>query len=337
MIVSLSITCKAIENISIRTHPLIPPDYAHRTDITVTPFGFLCCNKPPGMTSRDVVNVVQRRLPRKTKVGHAGTLDPLAEGVLVLGVGPAVRLVPYVQQQPKHYQATFRLGSSSVSGDLEGEVSEFPDLPVPARAQLEAAAKNLTGEIEQIPPAHSAIWVDGERAYRRIRAGEEFEMPSRKVQIDALEITRYEFPEVDLNILCGSGTYIRTLGIDLAINVGSTAVMSFLSRIGIGPFLLKNSVSIDALREDDLEPHFLPASLAIQHLPCVKITDENATRLGHGLCLDEEKLETNTPSQGQYITDVAAMTQNGQLRAIVRHKRGQWCPYRVFPIHQSDG
>ena len=106
------------------------------------------------MTSRDVVNVVQRRLPRKTKVGHAGTLDPLAEGVLVLGVGPAVRLVPYVQQQPKHYLATFRIGSSSVSGDLEGDISEFPDLPIPPREQLEQAARDLTGQIEQVPPAH---------------------------------------------------------------------------------------------------------------------------------------------------------------------------------------
>jgi tRNA pseudouridine55 synthase len=256
-------------------------------------------------------------------------------------VGPAVRLVPYVQQQPKHYQATFRVGSSSVSGDLEGEISEFPDLPIPTRDQLEGAAKKLTGEIEQIPPAHSAIWVDGQRAYRRIRAGEEFEMPSRKVQIDTLEITRYEFPEVNLSIVCGSGTYIRTLGIDLAVNVGSTAVMSFLSRIGVGPFLLKDSVSIDALKNDELEPHFLPASLAIQHLPCVKVTDEDATRLGHGLCLDEVKPSAATqpettqteaaPANGQDITEVAAMTQDGQLRAIIRLKQGQWCPYRVFP------
>ncbi len=294
------------------------------------------------MTSRDVVNVVQRRLPRKTKVGHAGTLDPLAEGVLVLDVGPAVRLVPYVQQQPKHYQATFRIGSSSVSGDLEGEISEFPDLPIPTRDQLEGATRNLTGEIEQIPPAHSAIWVDGERAYRRIRAGEEFEMPSRRVQIDTLEITRYEFPEVDLNIVCGSGTYIRTLGIDLAINAGSTAVMSFLSRLGVGPFQLKNSVSIDVLREDDLEPHFLPVSLAVQHLPCVKVTDEDATRLGHGLCLDEMKPSTATKNNtatknaDQEITEVVAMTQRGQVRAIVRLKRGQWCPYRVFPIRETE-
>ena len=284
------------------------------------------------MTSRDVVNVVQRRLPRKTKVGHAGTLDPLAQGVLVLGVGPAVRLVPYVQQHPKHYQATFRIGSSSVSGDLEGEITEFPDLPIPTRDQLTAAAKNLTGEINQVPPAHSAIWVDGQRAYRRIRAGEDFEMPSRKVQIDHLEITRYDFPEIDLDIICGSGTYIRTLGIDLAVAAKSTAVMSFLSRIGVGPFLLNHSVSIDALKEDDLERHLLPVSLAVQHLPCLQITDEDTTRLGHGLCLDQVDL-SETSNNTTDLTEIAAATQDGQLRAILRLKRGQWCPYRVFPIN----
>ena len=287
------------------------------------------------MTSRDVVNVVQRRLPRKTKVGHAGTLDPLAEGVLVLGVGPAVRLVPFVQQQPKHYQATFRIGSSSISGDLEGEITDFPDLPVPTRDQLENAAQTLTGEIEQVPPAHSAIWVDGQRAYRRIRAGEEFEMPSRKVQIDVLEITRYDSPEVDLNIICGSGTYIRTLGIDLAVNAGSTAVMSFLSRIGVGPFLLQNSVSIETLRKDELEPHLLPVSLAVGHLPRVQVTNEDATRLGHGLCPNELDFSETDAGKDQDITEAAAMTQDGQLRAIVRLKQGQWCPYRVFPTKET--
>lgn len=333
MIVSHCGTCKAIEN----SVPVTAPGVFHlaiptRIEPTVTPFGFLCCNKPPGMTSRDVVNVVQRRLPRKTKVGHAGTLDPLAQGVLVLGVGPAVRLVPYIQQQPKHYQATFRIGSSSISGDLEGEITEFPDLPIPTRDQLTAAAQKLTGEIEQVPPAHSAIWVDGQRAYRRIRAGEDFEMPSRKVQIDHLEITRYDFPEIDLNIICGSGTYIRTLGIDLAVATESTAVMSFLSRIGVGPFLLNNSVSIDALKEDDLEQHLLPVSLAVQHLPCLQIDDEETTHLGHGVCLDQVDL-SKTPNNSTEMTEIAAVTQDGQLRAILRLKRGQWCPYRVFPIN----
>ena len=288
------------------------------------------------MTSRDVVNVVQRRLPRKTKVGHAGTLDPLAEGVLVLGVGPAVRLVPYVQQQPKHYLATFRIGSSSVSGDLEGDISEFPDLPIPTREQLEQAARDLTGQIEQVPPAHSAIWINGKRAHQRIRAGETFDMPSRKVEIHALNITRYEFPEVDLDVICGSGTYIRTLGIDLAVNAGSTAVMSFLSRTGVGPFVIENALSVDVLREETLDAHLLSPSLAVQHLPQIEVTADDAQRLGHGLCLNEVEFIDSERMIDQDVSEAAAITPDGQLRAIVRLKRGQWCPHRVFPTFSAS-
>ena len=288
------------------------------------------------MTSRDVVNVVQRRLPRKTKVGHAGTLDPLAEGVLVLGVGPAVRLVPYVQQQPKHYLATFRIGSSSVSGDLEGDISEFPDLPIPTREQLEQAARDLTGQIEQVPPAHSAIWINGKRAHQRIRAGETFDMPSRKVEIHALNITRYEFPEVDLDVICGSGTYIRTLGIDLAVNAGSTAVMSFLSRTGVGPFVIENALSVDVLREETLDVHLLSPSLAVQHLPQIEVTADDAQRLGHGLCLNEVEFIDSERMIDQDVSEAAAITPDGQLRAIVRLKRGQWCPHRVFPTFSAS-
>ncbi len=288
------------------------------------------------MTSRDVVNVVQRRLPRKTKVGHAGTLDPLAEGVLVLGVGPAVRLVPYVQQQPKHYLATFRIGSSSVSGDLEGDISEFPDLPIPTREQLEQAARDLTGQIEQVPPAHSAIWINGKRAHQRIRAGETFDMPSRKVEIHALNITRYEFPEVDLDVICGSGTYIRTLGIDLAVNAGSTAVMSFLCRTGVGPFVIENALSVDVLREETLDAHLLSPSLAVQHLPQIEVTADDAQRLGHGLCLNEVEFIDSDRMIDQDVSEAAAITPDGQLRAIVRLKRGQWCPHRVFPTFSAS-
>ena len=288
------------------------------------------------MTSRDVVNVVQRRLPRKTKVGHAGTLDPLAEGVLVLGVGPAVRLVPYVQQQPKHYLATFRIGSSSVSGDLEGDISEFPDLPIPTREQLEQAARDLTGQIEQVPPAHSAIWINGKRAHQRIRAGETFDMPSRKVEIHALNITRYEFPEVDLDVICGSGTYIRTLGIDLAVNAGSTAVMSFLCRTGVGPFVIENALSVDVLREETLDAHLLSPSLAVQHLPQIEVTADDAQRLGHGLCLNEVEFIDSERMIDQDVSEAAAITPDGQLRAIVRLKRGQWCPHRVFPTFSAS-
>ena len=296
------------------------------------------------MTSRDVVNVVQRRLPRKTKVGHAGTLDPLAEGVLVVGVGPAVRLVPYVQQQPKHYVATFRLGESSVSGDLEGEVNQHADVQIPTLGQLESAAASLVGQIEQTPPAHSAIWVNGRRAYQRIRAGEAFEMPKRIVQVDRLTVTRYAYPEIDLDIVCGSGTYIRSLGIDLAVAAGSVSVMAFLSRVEVGPFRLEDSLSIDCLREGDWMSSLLPAASAVSQLPQVRVNANDSVRIGHGLCIDlpsqqvseaprsaAEVLDPGSEALESDPREIAAMEEDGQLRAILHRKGGQWCPYRVFP------
>ncbi len=294
----------------------------------MTIFGFLNCDKPAGMTSRDVVNVVQRRI-RPLKVGHAGTLDPLAEGVLVLGVGPAVRLVPYVQRQSKHYRATFQIGQSSVSGDLEGEVTRHDDLPIPSAPQLVAAAKELIGDIEQIPPAHSAIWVDGRRAYDRVRAGENVEMPSRMVTIHSLEIVRYGFPEIVLDVVCGSGTYMRTLGMDLARLAGSTAVMSHLKRVAVGPFRCGDSVSIEQLRDEPIESLLVPAIHGVAGLLKLSVDAEQCQRLGHGLCLDDEVAMKAADGESG---EAAAITMEGRLRAIVRRKRGAWCPYRVFPI-----
>jgi tRNA pseudouridine55 synthase len=289
-------------------------------------FGFLCCNKPPGMTSRDLVNVVQRRLRdqpnrKNVKVGHAGTLDPLAEGVLVIAVGPASRLVPYVQQQPKHYRATFRLGQSTISGDLEGEITRHPDLPQPNRQQIDDAAKGLVGTIQQTPPAHSAIWVDGQRAYKRVRSGESVQMPSRDVEVHSLDVLRYEFPEIDLDIVCGSGTYIRSIGMDLAIAAGSVAVMSHLIRLGVGPFVIDDALTVDRLRDDDLQSMILPATIGVQHLQQIEIDQADSERLGHGKHIDAEPAGT----------EAAVVTQDGQLRAIVRWKENAWYPYRVFP------
>ncbi len=274
------------------------------------------------MTSRDLVNVVARRFPKKTKVGHAGTLDPLAEGVLVVGVGPAVRLIPYLQQQAKRYRAIFRLGQSSDSGDLEGKIIEHPELPHPTQQQLSEAAGQMVGEIEQKPPIYSAVWIDGQRAYKRARAGEAVEMPTRRVQIDSLTIQRYVFPEFEFETVCGSGTYIRSLGVDVAQAAGSTAVMTYLRRQAVGSFEDKDSISLQRLREEDLSTMLVPCAAAVEHLPRIEVDAEQSRRLGHGLCLDG-------PSPNPI--EIAAVTRDGQLRAILRWKRDAWCPYRVFP------
>ena len=296
------------------------------------PFGFLNCDKPTGVTSRDVVNVVQRRLG-KVKVGHAGTLDPLADGVLVLGVGSASRLVPYVQRYRKHYRGTFHLGAESESGDIECEVIQPPGLPIPTRQQLESAAGNLVGTIEQTPPTYSAIHIDGKRAYQRIRAGEVFEMPKRLVEVDSMRVLRYDFPEIELDIVCGSGTYIRSIGIDLARAVGTVAVMTQLRRLAVGPFLVENAVPLDRLRHDDLDAMLSPAIFGVRDLPRLIVDAEASRRLGHGLGIDGvlesgDRWPDSKPVDG---TEAAAVTEADRLRAIVRRRKSMWSPYRVFP------
>lgn len=313
-------------------------DTTSMTSVGISPFGLLNCDKPPGMTSRDVVNVVQRRL-QKVKVGHAGTLDPMADGVLVLGVGPAVRLVPHVQQYRKHYRGTFRLGSSSESGDIECEVFEPDGLNVPNLEEILSTLPRFIGCIEQTPPSYSAIHVDGKRAYQRVRAGESFEMPKRQVDIHSLNVLRFEYPEIELDVVCGSGTYIRTIGVDLARAVGSDAVMTQLRRHAIGPFAIEQSVSIDQLRDDKLSAILLSPALAVQDLPRLIVDAEASRRLGHGKLIDGEVLDAN----GHPISDtrqsefeVAALTESGQLRAILRRKSNAWHPHRVFPLPESD-
>ena len=283
------------------------------------------------MTSRDVVNVVQRRLrsvaeTKKVKVGHCGTLDPLAEGVLVLGLGPAVRLVPYVQQQSKRYVGRFRLGQSSPTGDLEMAVTHHEGLAVPTLCDLEQQAAKMIGDITQTPPAYSAVWVNGERAYKRVRSGEAVQMPSRTVTVESLSIRSYEFPELELDIVCGSGTYIRTLGMDLATAAGSCAVMSFLQRVSVGLFDISSAVTMDQLRDCDWCDLVQPANLAVEHLQSLRIDEEMSRRIGNGLCIDDAS-DVISPT----TSEIAALSEDGRLRALMRRKQGLWCPFRVFP------
>ena len=194
-------------------------------------------------------------------------------------------------------------------------------------------AGNLVGTIEQTPPAYSAIHIDGKRAYQRIRAGEVFEMPTRLVNIVSLRVLRYDFPKIELETVCGSGTYIRSLGIDLARAVGTVAVMTQLRRLAVGPFLADDAVSLDRLRNDDLGAMLLPATLAVQDLPRLIVDSEASRRLGHGLGVDGVIERGNATSGSEPVdrTEAAAIAEDGRLRAIVRRKESMWYPYRVFP------
>ncbi|OYP37270.1 tRNA pseudouridine(55) synthase TruB [Rhodopirellula sp. MGV] len=291
-------------------------------------FGFLNCNKPAGFSSRDLVNVIQRRLRgKKVKLGHCGTLDPLADGVLVVAVGPASRLVPFVHETSKQYHGSFRLAAESPTGDVEFEPTLFEDHPIPSLEQIESACREFTGSIEQIPPAYSAIKIDGRRAYDLAREGQQVEVPPRTVTIHSLSVIRYAYPDFELSITCSTGTYIRTLGIDIAKSLGTTAVMTNLCRTRVGEFKLAQSHHIDMIREQPLEEMLLPAITGVTHLPKMIVDAEQCQRLINGLSLEDRQHQLPTDPIPKHA---AAVRADGILQAIIAPKRGTWTPKRVF-------
>jgi tRNA pseudouridine55 synthase len=244
-------------------------------------FGLLNIDKPVGLTSRDAVNRVQR-LVRPHKVGHAGTLDPLATGVLVVAVGTATRLVEYVQRMKKTYRGVFLLGRTSDTEDSSGTVVELPNAGVPTLAEVEAVIPRFIGTIQQRPPAFSALKVAGKRAYAMARRGDAVELAARPVEIHAIRMVRYEYPELELHIECGSGTYVRSLGRDIAEVMGTGAVMAALRRLAVGPFRAEEGVQIDQLSVEVIEERLVSPSWAVRELPQVVVDREEADRLRKG-------------------------------------------------------
>ena len=218
-------------------------------------------------------------------MGHAGTLDPLATGVLVVGVGAATRLIGYVQRMPKRYVGTFLLGRRSPTEDVEGEVTELPDAPVPTREQIAAAAERFVGRIDQRPPAFSALKVAGRRAYQLARQGRELQLAARPVEIHRIEVKAYEYPELVLEVACGSGTYIRSLGRDLAESLGTAAVMSGLVRTAIGGFRIEDAVAPGGLNRDNWLRWLLPPLRAVECLPRLQLSPDEAVRIRNGLTI----------------------------------------------------
>lgn len=299
----------------------------------MTLFGLLNINKPSGITSRQAVDRV-KRFVKPAKVGHAGTLDPLACGVLVVAVGQATRLVEYVQQMPKRYRATFLLGRTSNTEDIEGEVTPLVDAPRPTREQLERAVVELTGEIQQRPPAFSALKVQGQRAYARARAGQTVELAPRAVHVYRLEVVAYEYPELRLDVECSAGTYVRSLGRDLAERVGSGAVMSALQRTVIGRFAIDQAVETDRLTRENVADFLLPATAAVDNaMPLCTVSEADATRLSHGLPIASEAL-VPAPESGETGAEVlAAVDGTGRLTAILtRRFDGTYGPDKYFPV-----
>ncbi|OMH41272.1 tRNA pseudouridine(55) synthase TruB [Desulfurobacterium indicum] len=213
--------------------------------------GFLLIDKPSDVTSFEVVRSVRRLFPFKTKVGHTGTLDPLATGLLILSIGKATRFGEYLLKQDKCYLVTGRFGLSSDTYDIDGRVENVKMNEV-SEKKFQSVISSFSGEIEQIPPPFSAVRINGKRAYELARRGEKVELRPRMVTIYSMDILSFSYPDFSLKICCSSGTYIRSLVHDIGVACGGDAVVTSLKRVSIGRISVENAVSIDVLSSDNV-------------------------------------------------------------------------------------
>lgn len=220
--------------------------------------GILNLNKPAGISSARAVARVKRLLPRGTKIGHAGTLDPFATGVLLLLIGKATKLCERLMDQPKQYQATVKLGATTPTDDPESAETLTPSVQPPAREQIEAALESFVGEILQRPPMFSAMKVGGRRAYDLARKGHDVELKARPVKVYSIETLDYIWPFVRLRIDCGRGTYIRAIARDLGQAIGTGGYLCALCRTRVADFRAEDAVELEALWPSTIAPLLRP-------------------------------------------------------------------------------
>jgi tRNA pseudouridine55 synthase len=242
-------------------------------------FGVLNVYKPAGVTSRDVVNTVQR-LIRPAKCGHAGTLDPMATGVLLIGIGPATRLTTMLQDGQKTYVAEFILGQTSDTDDSTGQVQQHltPEI-VPTAEIIDTQLQCMIGVVSQVPPIFSAVHVDGQRAYDLARRGETVELKAKSVEIHSIRVLSYAWPKLELEIICGSGTYIRSIARDLGSELGCGGLMSRLERTAVGRFAARNAIPASELNLETIQTALCPAVSIVQDLPQYDCTPEDLANL----------------------------------------------------------
>jgi len=295
-------------------------------------FGILNLRKPSGPTSRDCVNSIQRLL-RPEKVGHAGTLDPLASGVLIVLVGQAVRLTDAVHTLSKQYVGTFQLGVTSESTDCETPLIPVESAPLLDRNDIVKQLPSFIGTIDQSPPKYSAVWIGGKRAHELAREGKSFEMPSRQVVIESLEVTSFKYPFFELKMTCGTGTYVRSLGRDIARKLGSDAVMTKLARTAIGPFDLESSCDLEELdSRDKIEAKLLSARTGVEHWPHATPGDEAILHFEQGKQVNQSELNFQAPPEEDYAV---AVDSAGRLRALIKRvAKYSWRADKCFLLQE---
>ncbi|GAA4704456.1 tRNA pseudouridine(55) synthase TruB [Streptomyces buecherae] len=292
------------------------------------PDGLVIVDKPAGFTSHDVVAKL-RRFAGTRRVGHAGTLDPMATGVLVIGVEKATRLLGHLALTEKEYAATIRLGQSTVTDDAEGEITASASVDGLERAAIDAGVAKLTGDIQQVPSKVSAIKIDGKRSYSRVREGEEFEIPARPVTVSTFDVHEVReavaadgarVVDLDVTVVCSSGTYIRALARDLGTDLGTGGHLTALRRTRVGPYGLDGAHSLEEL---EASLTVLPiADAAAAAFPRWDVSAEQARLLGNGVRLNGPGLGVEGP--------VAVFDPDGRFLALIEERDGKAKSLAVF-------
>ena len=295
-----------------------------RRKTTGTTDGVLLVDKPVGVSSHDVVSAARRAL-QESRIGHGGTLDPFATGLLVLLVGRATRLLPHLAGEPKVYEATIRFGAETETEDHLGTVTV--EAPRPTREALLAALPRFVGAIAQVPPAYSAKRVDGERAYALARRGEMVALDPVTVQVHRWEVVALRpasdgtIGEADVRITCGGGTYIRSLARDLARAVGSAAHLAALRRPQAGPFHVDHAMTLEALRAPDARPALLPPLAALPDHPVQPLTADEIPRVVRGI---------DVPATVDGAWGALTHPVSGALVALAERRTDRWQPRVVM-------
>jgi tRNA pseudouridine55 synthase len=287
--------------------------------------GILVVDKPVGLTSHDVVQVI-RKGTNIRRAGHTGTLDPRASGVLVVLIGPAVRLSEYVSASDKRYQAIVHLGASTDTYDAEGKITTTSTVEI-SESQFEEALKKFVGEIEQTPPPYSAVKVKGRKAYEMAREGEEVDLQPRIIQVYSLELLEWAPPEAVIDVYCSSGTYVRSLAHDLGAVLGCGAHLVGLRRTKSGRFTLRDAIPLRKLRESfdagSWYQYLIPAAEALTDWPALELTQEQLEAVRHG---------HRVPGTGEKGLKVRGISEQGELVALMEFdpESGEYQPRKVF-------
>lgn len=293
--------------------------------------GILNVDKPPDMTSHDVVNAV-RRLAGQRKVGHAGTLDPMATGVLLVCLGQATRVSEYLMSGRKLYRATVTFGTATDTYDARGEVTSSGGRTTFDDQEVEAALEDFVGSIDQVPPIYSALKREGRPLYKFAREGKRVELSPRPVEIHQITLLDWTSPSMTLEVSCSPGTYIRSLAHDLGERLGSSAHLSALARLGSGRFALQDAVSLErleeAFRHGQEYTYLMPLDEALLDWPALVVGPEDARSLAHGQAILADPPAEDTEASGLH----RAYSLDGEFLAILAYdpKADRWQPQKVF-------